>query len=133
MSDWHETHRTVVHAWMCDHFGHMNVRFYAHLFDDAGFALWTRVGASKAVFEATGLHTVVARTETDFRKELVAGTVVTIRSRFSKVGTKSVTYAQELLDGDTGEVHATQVAVEVFFDPETRESRDIPGTIRALL
>ena len=35
LSTWHETHRTLVHTWHCDHYGHMNVRFYAHFFDDA--------------------------------------------------------------------------------------------------
>lgn len=133
MNDWRETHQTVVHAWMCDHFGHMNVRYYAHLFDDAGFALWSRVGATRAVFEASGLHTVVARTETDLRAELVAGTVVRVVSRFEKIGNKSVTYVQELREVDTDAVHATQRAVEVFFDPKTRESRPVPDAIRRIL
>ncbi|MCB9596845.1 MAG: acyl-CoA thioesterase [Sandaracinaceae bacterium] len=128
-----DTHRAVVHAWMCDHFGHMNVRFYAHLFDDASFALWSMAGVTRDVFRAAGLHTVVARTETDFRAELLAGTQVVVRSRFERVGTKSVTYAQELLDADTGHLHAAQRAVEVLFDPETRASRPVPDAIRALL
>lgn len=133
MSGWHDTHRAVVHAWMCDHFGHLNVRFYAHLFDDAGFALWSMCGVTQDVFRASGLHTVVARTETDFRAELVAGRMVLVRSRFERVGNKSVAYAQELTDADTGRVHAAQRAVEVFFDPVAREARPIPDAIRALL
>jgi len=127
---WVETHRTVIHAWMADHFGHMNVRFYAHLFDDAAFALWPLSGVSKGMFERCGLHTVVARTETDLRQELMPGQVVWVRSRWIRVGTKSVTYEQELLDTDTGSVHAVQRAVEVFFDPRTRESCAIPDEMR---
>ena len=87
MSGWQETHRTVVHAWMCDHFGHVNVRYYAHLFDDAGFALWSRSGITRAVFERSGLHTVVARTETDLRIELLPGQVVFVRSRWVRWST----------------------------------------------
>ena len=133
MDPWHETHQTVVHPWMCDHFGHMNVRFYAHLFDDAGFALWSMVGVTREVFERAGLHTVVACSETDFRLELVPGTVVAVRSRFERVGTKSVSYEQELRALDTDHVHAAQRVVEVFFDPTTRTSREVPDAIRQLL
>ena len=132
-SRWYETHRTVVHAWMCDHFGHLNVRFYAHLFDDAGFALWPLIGVSRAVFERSGLHTVVARTETDLKRELLPGQVVLVRSRFTRIGDKSVTYKQELLDGETNTLHAAQRAVEVFFDPQSRSSHPIPDEIRSLL
>lgn len=131
--EWFETHRAVVHQWMCDHFGHMNVRFYAHLFDDAGFALWPMAGVTRAVFEATGLHTVVARTETDLERELLAGRVVVVRSRFVALGTKSVTYEQQLLDADEGTLHARQRCVEVFFDPQARAAAPIPETVRAIL
>lgn len=130
---WLETHRTVVHAWMCDHFGHVNVRFYAHLFDDAAFALWPLSGVSRALFERCGLHTVVARTETDLRQELVAGQVVWVRSRWVRVGSKSVTYEQELLDAETNTVHAVQRGVEVFFDPKSRTSQFIPDEVRSHL
>lgn len=130
MTDWHETHRSVVHAWMCDHFGHLNVRYYAHFFDDAGFGLWPMSGITRAVFERSGLHTVVARTETDLRRELLPGQVVIVRSRWVRVGTKSVTYEQELVDAETKVVHAAQRAVEVFFDPQTRASQPIPDEIR---
>lgn len=130
---WLETLRTVVHVWMADHFGHVNVRFYAHLFDDAGFGLWSRSGITRADFEATGLHTVVARTETDLKQELVPGQMVWIRSRWVRIGNKSVTYEQELLDADTGEVHAKQRVVEVFFDPKSRSAQAIPDVMRAKL
>lgn len=131
MSTWLITHRTVVHTWMCDHFGHLNVRFYAHIFDDSGFALWPMSGVSRAMFEASGVHTVVARTETDFRTELPVGRAVLVRSRFDRLGTKSVHYVQQLCDADTEAVHAEQRAVEVFFDPKTRAACAMPDPIRA--
>lgn len=133
MTGWYETHRTVVHAWMCDHFGHLNVRYYAHFFDDAAFALWPMSGVTRALFERCGLHTVVARTETDLRRELLPGQVVFVRSRWARIGSKSVTYEQELLDAETGAVHAAQRGIEVFFDPETRASRLVPDEVRAIL
>lgn len=130
---WFETFRSVVHPWMCDQFGHMNVRFYAHVFDDSGFALWPMVGVGRLSFEKTGVHTVVARTETDFHAELPPGRFIVVRSRFERIGSKSVSYVQELRDADTELVHAGQRVVEVFFDPKTRRACAMPEEIRQVL
>jgi acyl-CoA thioester hydrolase len=130
---WKVTHRGVVHAWMCDHYGHLNVRYYAHLFDDASWVMWSVLGVGTEALKALGVHTVVARTETDMRKELTAGTIVEVRSRVVRIGSKSVTYEQELRGVDTDTVHATQRAVEVFFDPNTRTSAPVPDSVRATL
>ena len=37
MYEWRETYRGIVFPAHCDHLGHMNARFYADPFDDAGF------------------------------------------------------------------------------------------------
>lgn len=133
MTTWFETFRGVVHPWMCDQFGHLNVRFYAHVFDDSGFALWPMVGVGRLVFEREGVHTVVARTETDFHAELPPGRFIVVRSRFERIGGKSVSYVQELRDADTELVHAEQRVVEVFFDPKTRRACAMPEAIRQVL
>ena len=133
MPKWFETYRAVTHPWMCDQFGHLNVRFYAHIFDDASFALWPLAGVGRLVFEEAGVHTVVARTETDFRSEVPPGRVVMVRSSYIRIGEKSVHYRQELRDSDSDQLHAEQRAVEVFFDPKTRASCPMPPTIRERL
>jgi len=133
MAGWLETHRGVVHPWFCDQFGHMNVRWYAHFFDDAAFHIWTVLGIGLKTMEERGVHTVVARTRTDFVKELTAGSMILVKSGFTRIGTKSVTYAQRLFDADTGVLHATQEGIEVFFDPKTRQSAPLPDDIRAVL
>lgn len=86
MSDWTETHRAVVHPWNCDVLGHMNVRWYAHLFDDAEFHLWSVIGLSHATLKKSGVVTVIANTNTDFLHETLAGELLTITSAFTKLG-----------------------------------------------
>ena len=130
---WFETYRGVVHPWMCDQFGHLNVRFYAHIFDDAGFALWPMIGVGRLAFEKADVHTVVARTETDFRMELPPGRMFLVRSRIERIGNKSMSYLQELLEADTRDIHAEQRVVEVFFDPKTRKACVMPDAIRDAL
>ena len=41
MSNWKETHRAMVFPWNCDHYGHMNARFYFHHFDDSAFQVYS--------------------------------------------------------------------------------------------
>ena len=55
MTQWMETHRAVIHPWYCDHLGHMNVRFYAHFFDDAGFHIWNHIEGAQAIMKKYGI------------------------------------------------------------------------------
>lgn len=133
MADWMETHRAVVFPWHCDYFGHMNVRWYAHFFDDAGFHLWMRIGQSPNTMKERNLVTVIARTETDFVSEAVAGELLKIESAFTGLGTKSLTHSQRMLNAETGKLISRQETVEVFFDTETRSAAPMPDDLRQKL
>lgn len=130
MGQWMETHRTVVFPALCDHLGHMNVRYYAHAFDDASFHAWARIGITFDDMRAEGAVTVVAHTATDYIREVTAGSLIKVESAFVKIGTKSTTYHQRLINAESGELHANQTVVEVFFDLETRKSVDMPPSFR---
>ncbi len=131
---WSELLRGVVHPWHHDQFGHMNVRWYAHFFDDAAFHLYPVFGTSLTLIQREhGVHTVTASATTNFIKELSAGDLIRIDGGVGRIGNKSVTFALRMFNVDTNELHATYDMVEVFFDPNTRKSADIPDTVRALL
>lgn len=130
-NNWMETNRAVVFPWHCDHFGHMNVRWYAPIFDDAGFHLWTRLGFTHEAMKESGIVSVVARACTDFIHETRAGDMLKVKSGFTKVGNKSFTYIQHLEHAETGVLCAKQEAVEVFFDLNTRQAVPMPEDIRA--
>jgi acyl-CoA thioester hydrolase len=133
VAGWIETTSTVVFPTHCDHLGHMNVRWYAHVFDDASFHIWARLGMTWEAMTAAGAVTVVARTATDFLHEARAGEFLIAESAFTKIGTKSVTYLQRLRNAERDVVHATQEVVEVFFDLETRGSASIPPPFRKII
>ena len=130
---WMETHRAVVFPWHCDHLGHLNVRWYGHFFDDAGWHLWSQIGVSHVTFKARGVVTVVANITTDFHHESGPGDLLLVRSAFTRIGGKSITMSQRMTNAETGILCATQDVVEVFFDMETRKAAAMPDDIREKL
>ncbi|KAA3622742.1 MAG: acyl-CoA thioesterase [Proteobacteria bacterium] len=126
--------RGVVHPWYCDSFGHMNVRWYGHLFDDGAFHIWPAFWGSHQRMQAEfGVHTVTARATTEFHRELVGGDLVVIDCLLIRLGGKSATFLERMKHIDTGEIHATYEVTEVFFDPENRRAAEMPQPIRAAL
>ena len=94
---WYETGRGVVVPWKCDHFGHMNVRFYAEAFDDASFHIWSVIGVPIVEMEEErGLIGVVASLKIDFLQEIRVGQLYVIESAIVRVGGKSFTYRERM-------------------------------------
>jgi acyl-CoA thioester hydrolase len=133
MADWIETARMVVFPAHCDHLGHMNVRWYAHVFDDGSFQIWPLVGITNKLMEDQGVVTVVARTATDFLREVRAGSMLKVETAFVTLGTKSATHRQRLVNIETGEVHARQEVTEVCFDLASRAAAPMPDAFRRLI
>ena len=133
MKNVHELYRAVVFPWHCDHIGHMNVRWYAHHFDDAGFHLWTVAGVSQKEMHESGVSLVVGQIKINYVHEMKAGDLLVIRGGFSHVGGKSIRHHLRLYNADTNVLCATQDTIEVFFDPETRSSAPMPDFYREKL
>ena len=130
---WHELHRSVVMPAHCDVYGHMNVRHYAALFDDAGWHMFGTAGVSLAELHARGLGSVVATLTIDFHHELTAGQLTLITGAFTRVGEKSFSYEMRLYAADTMTHCATQKTIEVCFDTKARASAAWPADIKARL
>jgi len=128
-----EVYRGVVFPWMCDHIGHMNVRWYAHHFDDGGFHLWSMAGVSQSEMRERGTQVVVAQTTIKYVRELKAGDLILIRAGFVKVGQKSVVHIAKMFNADTNVFSAWEETVEVFFDPEVRKAAPMPEDFRQRL
>jgi acyl-CoA thioester hydrolase len=124
----------VVHPWHIDQFGHMNVRWYAPVFDDASFLFWNCLGLDVgAMTERHGVYTVTAQATTQFRQELTTGTCYHVSAEVIKIGTKSVTLAFRLTSEGGRVEHAVYETVEVFVDAGTHRSTTIPADVLARL
>lgn len=120
----------VVHPWMCDTMGHLNVRHYAAMFDDASFQLLGHIAGPDALKDkSVGWADVNAQTE--YRHETEAGALLTIRSHVLRVGRSSVTFEQVMSGSLDGIVHAVNKTTSVRFDLTARRSVQFDPAMRA--
>ena len=91
------------------------------------------IDGAHAAMKKHGVGVVVARTTNDFVHVANAGELLVVKSGFTRLGNKSLTYTQRMTNAESGTLIATQDAVEVFFDLEARKSTDMPDEIRAIL
>ena len=130
---WHDISRTVILPALCDHYGHLNVRHYSALFNDAAWQMMPLSGVALGVLKSRGLGTVVASLTIDFLKEVTVGQLILIRGAVTKVGTKSLEHELRLYESETMTHCATQKSVEVCFDMTERASVPFPDDLRVKL
>ena len=131
--DGFELYRSVVMPAHCDAYGHMNVRHYAAMFDEAGWHILARCGVSLTDLRARGLGSVVATLTIDFHHELTAGQLILVTGALTRVGSKSFSYEMRLYEADSMTHCATQKTVEVCFDTTQRAAALLPEDIRSTL
>jgi acyl-CoA thioester hydrolase len=130
MPDLPITYRGTVYPWHCDHMNHMNVMWYVGKFDEATWQFFSAIGLSRSrlLKEGTGMAGVEQRIE--YKRELRAGDVITIRSAALEITEKSIRFCHEMSNDETGELAARTILVAVYFDTSARKSRPIPADIR---
>jgi acyl-CoA thioester hydrolase len=133
MEKWFELYRNIVMPAQCDAYGHLNVRYYAAFFDDAGWHIPRMAGVSLDDIRAGGLGTVAATLTIDFLHELRVGQLLVIKGAVTRVGTKSFSHEMRLYEADSLTHCATQKTVEVCFDTKARKSVALPERFRTAL
>lgn len=103
-----------------DSFGHVNNAVYSTYLEQARLDALGGLGS-----------VILARVEIDFRAEVNVGEDVEVRSRCTRIGTKSVELEHEILAN--GRLAAEAKSVLVGFDYERRESAPIPDQLKERL
>jgi len=124
------TYLGVVHPWLCDSMGHLNVRHYVGMFDDANTHFLASLGWDPQSARSTGQGWADVRGEIDYLTEVVAGSLVEIRSGVAAVGKKSLTVESQMLGRPSGEIHARMRSVMVHFDLGARKAISLPSELR---
>ena len=116
------TYRGAVYPWHCDHVGHMNVMWYVGKFDEATWQLFNAVGLSPSYLNSSKRGMAAVEQQITYVRELHAGSVVSIRTTMLEVREKSLTFAHEMTNDETGEVSARTTLKAVHLDTELRKS-----------
>ena len=124
------TYRGVVRAEHCDQMGHMNVMWYVGKFDEASWQLFAAMGLSRSRMQKENRGVAGVEQHIEYKRELRAGDVVTVRSAVDEVKDKVVRLMHEMTNDETGEVAAIMHLVCVYFDTEIRKSLPLPPDIR---
>jgi acyl-CoA thioester hydrolase len=124
------TYRGAVYPSQCDHMGHMNVMWYVAKFDEATWQLFATIGLTPSRLRSEPIGMAGVEQHIEYKRELYAGDVVTVFSRLLEVKDKSIRFAHEMRNDESGEVAATTILVAVHLDRSTRRARALPDDVK---
>ena len=126
MADLVETYRGAVYPWHCDHMGHMNVMWYVGKFDEATWNLFAAMGVTASFLKDNKRGMAAVQQNITYRRELVAGDTIAVRSAFLEVREKVAKFVHEMRNAQTGEIAAICVLTGVSMDAQTRRACPFP-------
>jgi acyl-CoA thioester hydrolase len=124
-----ETYRGFVYPWHIDHVGHMNVQFYTARFDEATWQFLNQLGLSPTHLRSTGRSAVAADQRTQYKREVLGGSLLHIATELLALGTRSLRFVHRMYDSETGEEVASTELVGVYFDTTRRVSIELPAFV----
>jgi len=124
------TYRGTVYPWHCDQMGHMNVMWYVGKFDEATWHILAKTGATPSRMQTEGFGLVAVEQHIEYKRELRAGDLITVRSSVLEAKEKSIRFCHEMTNDQTGDVVATMLIVGVCIDLAARKARALPNDIR---
>lgn len=125
-----QTYQGTIYPWHCDHLGHMNVMYYVGKFDEATWHFFSQIGISNKVMRDEGRGLVAIEQTLKYKRELLAGDIIIIRSKIVEFSDKSLTFAHEMFDAETDELCATAIFTGLYFDKGKRKAISFPETIK---
>lgn len=123
------TYRGTVYPWHCDQVGHMNVMWYVGKFDEATWNLFHRAGLTPSWLRANHRGMAAVDQHIEYRRELHAGDVVTIRSQVLEIEGRKMRFRHEMTNDETGEVAAVTTLLGVHMDTQARRACAFPPEI----
>jgi acyl-CoA thioester hydrolase len=109
--------------------GHMNMRWYVAIFDDAGDGLHERVGLTPEFHRQHHTGTVDLEHHTNFLNEVMPGDAVAVFSRLVARSPKRLHYLMFLVNETTGKLAAIFECMNAFLDLNVRRTAPFPPAI----
>ena len=113
--------------------GHMNVRWYIALFDDAGDTLHDWMGVTLAYHAAHGTGTFDLEYHVNFIYEVLPGEDVVVYIRLVACSAKRLHYVMFLVNATRRKLAATLECINAFADLRVRRTAPWPPEVMAKL
>lgn len=123
------THFGAVYPGECDHMGHLNVANYVAKFDQATWNFFFNIGVTPSMLRETSLGLAAVEQVLNYKKELMPGDVIEIRTKILDLSEKKVRFRHEMIHRETGQVAATCELLGVCFDRDAHKSRVFPSEV----
>jgi acyl-CoA thioester hydrolase len=123
------THRGVVYPHQCDHMGHMNVMWYVGKFDEATWNLFAEAGMDASYLREQSRALAAVQQNITYKRELLAGDVIAVRSGVLEVREKVVRFVHEMMKLETSEIAAICELTAVHMDAVKRKTCPFPSEI----
>lgn len=127
-----ETYRAAVAPADCDVLGHMNISRYFQACSDGVLSFQTRLGLGISdLLHGRRLSLAAVRAESDFKSEIMAGEVISLRTCVEEIGGKTILLRHRLYRVEE-DILAFETKFRcVLLDLEQRRAVTIPDDIRA--
>lgn len=125
------TYRGAVYPWHCDHIGHMNVMWYVGKFDEATWHLFAALGITPTYIRDNERGMVAVEQRISYKRELLPGDVITIRSGILEMKEKAIRFCHEMRNEESGEIAAVTVLTGIHLDRRVRKSCPFPEEVLA--
>jgi acyl-CoA thioester hydrolase len=123
--------RIVVPGSWADSNGHMNIRWYVAVFDDAGDELHARIGLTPEFHRQRGTGTFDLEHHTHFLNEVMPGDSIAVYSRLVARSPKRVHHLMFLVNETRGNLAAIFECMNSFMDLKVRKTAPFPAEILA--
>jgi len=124
-----ETARGTVHEWQKDHMGHINVRAYMELFEQACWQFYAMLGLTATVLRSREVNLAAVQQNIGYKKELYPGDTVFVRTGVIELKERVLRFRHELINTENGEICADCEFTVVCLDPVARKARSFPAYV----
>src|SRR6516225_8579780 len=100
------------------------------IFEDAKWHLLASAGLTGKRMREERIGMVAVEQRIEYKRELLAGDLITIRSWFQEVREKALLFVHEMANEETQEVAARTFLTGVCLDTKTRKARALPADVR---
>jgi acyl-CoA thioester hydrolase len=123
------TYFGAVYPGETDHMGHLNVAYYVQKFDAATWNFFFNIGVTPSMLRETSVGLAAVEQVLNYKKELMPGDVLEIRTKILDLSEKKVRFRHEMIHRESGMVAATCELLGVCFDRDAHKSRTFPPEV----